>query len=132
MTPPPTTTPPPPTTTPPPPTTTPPPTFSPPPTGECAASYQVTGSWQGGFQAEVTIRNTGTTAMTGWAVTWSFPNGQRIAQLWNGSHTQSGANVTVRNVSWNGALAPNATATFGFLGSWTGTNAAPTPLCTRG
>nr|MDT0660687.1 cellulose binding domain-containing protein [Micromonospora sp. DSM 115978] len=130
--PPPTTTAPPPTTTAPPPTTTaPPPTTTPPPAGACTATYRVTGSWQGGFQGEVTVSNTGSTAMTGWRVTWTFANGQQISQLWNGSHTQSGANVTVTNVSWNGNLAPNGTATFGFLGSWTGTNALPTPQCAR-
>jgi mannan endo-1,4-beta-mannosidase len=32
---------------------------------------------------------------------------------------------------WNGALGPNATTSFGFLGSWNGTNNAPTVTCTR-
>jgi hypothetical protein len=37
--------------------------------------------------------------------------------------------VSVRNASWNGTVAPNGTTTFGFLGSWTGTNTAPTLSC---
>ncbi|BCJ63621.1 cellulose binding domain-containing protein [Polymorphospora rubra] len=131
-TPPPTT--PPPTTPPPttPPPTTPPPT-TPPPGGACAATYQVTNSWPGGFQGEVTVRNTGTSPLTGWVVGWTFPNGQSISQLWSASHTQTGSAVTVRNVAWNGNLAVGASTTFGFTASWTGANGVPSPVtCARG
>jgi len=31
----------------------------------------------------------------------------------------------VRNLSYNGSLAPNASITFGFLANWNGTNAVP-------
>ncbi|MBF9134830.1 cellulose binding domain-containing protein, partial [Plantactinospora sp. S1510] len=102
------------------------------PSGSCSATYSVTGSWQGGFQAEVTVRNTGTSAMTGWTVGWSFANGQSISQIWGGTHTQTGSSVSVRNAAYNGNLAANASTTFGFLGSWTGTNAVPATVgCTR-
>ncbi|MBB4960827.1 cellulose binding domain-containing protein [Micromonospora polyrhachis] len=114
-----------------PPPTTPPPTSSP-PAGACAASYRVTNSWSGGFQAEVTVRNTGSSAVTGWAVGWTFPDGQTISQLWGGTHTQTGANVTVRNLSYNGNLAPNATTTFGFLGTWAGVNGVPATISCTG
>ena len=87
----------------------------------------VTNAWTGGFQAEVTVRNTGPAALSGWTVGWTFGGGQTIAQLWNGTHTQTGAAVTVRNASWNGSLAPGAETTFGFLGSGPATP-APAPL----
>ncbi|RCG20994.1 cellulose-binding protein [Sphaerisporangium album] len=114
------------------PTPTPTVTPTPPPTGGgCAATYKITNSWQGGFGAEVTVRNGGTSAITGWTVAWTFANGQTITQLWNGTPTQTGAAVTVRNMSYNGALAPGASTAFGFNGSWTGTNTAPaTVACT--
>jgi hypothetical protein len=118
-----------------PPTTRPPttPPTSAPPSGGCSATYRVTGSWQGGFQAEVTVQNTGTSAMTGWTVGWSFANGQTISQIWGGTHTQTGSSVSVRNAAYNGNLAANASTTFGFLGSWTGTNAVPATVgCARG
>jgi hypothetical protein len=125
-----------------PPATTPPttpPTATPPttpptsaPAGACTATYQVTGSWPGGFQAEVTVQNTGTSAISGWTVGWTFANGQSVTALWGGTHTQTGATVTVRNAEYNGNLEPGASTTFGFLGSWTGTNAVPSPVtCTR-
>ncbi|WP_281179572.1 cellulose binding domain-containing protein [Micromonospora rosaria] len=96
----------------------------------CAATYRVTGSWTGGFQGEVVVRNSGSTPVAGWTVTWSFPNGQQINQLWGGTHTQTGAAVTVRDAGWNGALGAGASTTVGFLASWTGSNGAPTPTCT--
>jgi cellulase/cellobiase CelA1 len=91
----------------------------------------VANEWSNGFQGEVTIRN-GATAITGWTVTWTFANGQTVSQLWNGSHTQTGANVTVRNAAWNGALPPGGTTTVGFTGTRTGTNAVPASVsCAR-
>jgi hypothetical protein len=33
----------------------------------------------------------------------SFANGQIITELWNGSESQSGANVTATNLSYNGS-----------------------------
>jgi len=91
----------------------------------CTVSYRVTGSWQGGFQGEVKIANTGGTAWSGWSLSWAFADGQQIRQLWNGAVTQTGSAVTVTNASWNAAIAPGGSASFGFLGSWSGTNSTP-------
>lgn len=102
----------------------------PPPTGTCVATYAVTGQWNDGFQGEVSVRNAGTAASSSWTATFSFANGQRVTQSWNATVTQNAAAVTARNVGWNGALAPGATATFGFLGSWSGANTTPTVSCT--
>ncbi|WP_344081839.1 cellulose binding domain-containing protein [Luedemannella helvata] len=95
----------------------------------CAVTYAVTGQWPGGFQAEVTVRNEGTTPFSAWTVTWTYANGQQVTQLWNASHTQSGATVTARNIAWNGSIAAGQSRTFGFLGSWAGANAVPTATC---
>jgi lysophospholipase L1-like esterase len=126
---------------PPPPTTSPTPSISPTvsptpsvsPTGgggRCAAAYRVTSQWTGGFQGEVTVTNTATTAASAWTTTFSYANGQQITQSWNATVAQSGTAVTARNVSWNGSLAPGGSATFGLLASWNGTNTPPTPTCT--
>jgi hypothetical protein len=111
-----------------PPRTTPPVTSA--PAGACVASYTITNSWSGGFQGDVTVRNSATSTLTGWTVRWTFANGQTITQLWNGALTLSGSAVTVKNLDWNSTLAPNATAAFGFLANVTGTNAVPTVTCT--
>ncbi|MFI9290234.1 cellulose binding domain-containing protein [Streptomyces gardneri] len=95
------------------------------PTGACKVAYKVTNQWQGGFQADVTLTNTSTTAWTGWALGWEYPAGQRIGQMWNAAPTQSGTAVTARSAGWNGAVAAGASASFGFTGTWTGTNPVP-------
>ncbi|CAM5427198.1 Xyloglucanase OS=Streptomyces tendae OX=1932 GN=GUR47_01550 PE=3 SV=1 [Streptomyces tendae] len=95
------------------------------PTGACAVTYTITNQWPGGFQADVRLTNTGTSAWNGWSLGWPFANGQRVTQMWNADHTRSDTTVTARNVGWNGTVAPGASVTFGFTGSWTGTNAKP-------
>lgn len=106
------------------------PTVTPTPGGGCTATYTIANQWQDGFQGEVTVKNTGAAATSGWTVGWTFANGQRISQLWNGTASTSGSSVTVRNAGWNGSLAPGASATFGFIASWSGTNTAPALTCT--
>ncbi|WP_179201259.1 cellulase family glycosylhydrolase, partial [Streptomyces scabiei] len=64
-------------------------------TAACAIGYRVTGEWPGGFQGEVVIRNTGTSAVDGWTLRWTFPDSQRVSSLWGGTVAQSGAAVTV-------------------------------------
>lgn len=115
----------------PPPTTTAPPTTTPPPSGQgCTATYALIGEWTGGFQAEVRV-TAGSQAINGWTVTWTYADGQTVSQAWNATVTSSGSTVTARNVSYNGSLGAGASTTFGFLGSWTGRNTAPSSLsCT--
>nr|WP_239311443.1 cellulose binding domain-containing protein [Plantactinospora mayteni] len=114
-------------------TVSPTPTTSPSaPTGLCQVTYAITGQWPDGFQGDVTIRNTGTAAVDGWSLRWSFTNGQRVDQGWGASFTQTGAQVTATNVSWNGLISPGGTATFGFIANWTGGNAKPTAFTLNG
>jgi chitin-binding protein len=110
------------------PNTSPTTTTRPPVPGGCSATYTVTNAWPGGFQAEVRV-TAGTTAITGWTVSWTFANGQQVTQAWNAALTPSGSSVSARNVTWNGGLAPGASTTFGFLGSQSGTNAVPSVSC---
>jgi hypothetical protein len=98
---------------------------TPPPTGACAVTYKITNQWSGGFQADVSLANTGSTAWTGWTLGWAFPDGQKITQLWNADYTQPGASVTAKNLTWNANVAPGSTVGFGFTGSWTGANTKP-------
>ena len=101
--------------------TTPTPTPTPTPTTPgpggpgCGASYRVTNSWPGGFQADVAVSNSGSTVTTGWRVSWTIGSGQTINQVWSGSLTTGGGTATVTNVSYNGSLAPGASTTFGML-----------------
>ena len=116
------------------PTTTSTPTPTPTPTttsgsGTCSGTYSVVNSWQGGFQGQVVVKNTGSGTLNGWSLGWTFPGSQAITDLWNGSYTQSGETVTVSNASYDGCLASGATATVGFTA--TGASASPSSVsCT--
>ena len=125
------------TTTPPtsPPPTSPPPTSPPPtspPPGACHVTYTKTSEWAGGFVANVTIGNTGTAAVNGWQLAFTFPGDQKITNAWNGQESQSGENVTITNESYNGTIAPNANTSLGFQGTWTASDAVPTAFTVNG
>ena len=100
----------------------------------CHVVYTIGSQWPSGFGAGITIDNTGTANWTSWTLTWSFANGQTITQLWNGNETQSGANVTVTNMSYNGSIAAGGSYNgMGFNGSWNNsTNAVPTAFAVNG
>ncbi|MGW3017191.1 glycoside hydrolase family 3 N-terminal domain-containing protein [Streptomyces longwoodensis] len=112
------------------PTPTPTPIPTPTPTdGACTAAFRAVSSWQGGYQAEVTVKNTGAAALTGWSVDWDL-GGSTIASLWNGTLTTAQGRATVRNAAFNGSLSPGATVSFGFTAN--GTAGTPAPHCAAG
>jgi endoglucanase len=97
----------------------------------CRVAYTVGGQWAGGFTANVAVTNLGD-PITGWKLTWSFPAGQRVTQAWNATVTATGDAVTAADAGYNAALATDATASFGFNGSWTATNPAPAAFALNG
>ncbi|MER5945551.1 cellulose binding domain-containing protein [Streptomyces sp. NPDC001904] len=97
------------------------------PTAACTVTYKVTNEWSGGFQADVTLTNTGSAAWNGWSLDWTFADGQKVSQLWNASYTQAGTAVTAKNASWNGTVVAGSSVAFGFTGSRPGAaNGKPT------
>ncbi len=100
--------------------------------GGCKVSYATASEWPGGFVANVTITNAGTTAINGWTLTWTFPGDQKISNAWSTSTSQNGKSVTATNASYNGAIAPGANVSFGFQGTWTSSDAAPTAFSVNG
>ena len=95
----------------------------------CGASYHIDNSWPGGWQTTVTVTNNSSVATKGWTVQWTLASGQSISQLWSGVLSVSGSAVTVRNADYNGAVAPGASTTFGFIGTGSST-AVPVLTCT--
>ena len=94
----------------------------------CAATYRITNQWPGGFSAEVTV-SAGSSPVTSWTVQWTFTAGQTVTQLWNGTLTSAGSTITVRNLSYNGNLNAGGSTTFGFNGTWNGSNPIPIIIC---
>ena len=113
------------------PTRTPTPTASPTPTPTqggktCSAVFRVDSSWGSGFQATVTV-TAGSSAITGWTVTWSWPGSQTITNSWNATLTSSGKAVTAKNMGYNGSLGSGGSTTFGLQGN--GSAVTPTLTC---
>ncbi|GGU58523.1 cellulose binding domain-containing protein [Lentzea flava] len=83
------------------------------------ATFTKTSEWSSGYEAKYTISNGGSSALTSWTVEFTLPSGQSIGSLWDGSHTASGQNITVRS-TWNGNVPVGGSASFGFTVSGSG------------
>jgi Glycosyl hydrolase family 62/Cellulose binding domain len=97
----------------------------------CQISYTISSQWTGGFGANVSITNLGS-PIGSWSLSWTFTAGQTVQQLWNGSYTQSGGNITVTNASYNGSIGTGASTSFGFNGAWNGSNPVPAAFTLNG
>nr|MDT0656771.1 cellulase family glycosylhydrolase [Micromonospora sp. DSM 115978] len=97
----------------------------------CRVVYSTSAQWPGGFTANVNVTNLGD-PLNGWRVGWTFPSGQQVTQAWNATVTASGSQVTATNVSYNANLGTNQTVSFGFNGSWSGSNTAPSTFALNG
>ncbi|WP_194896779.1 cellulose binding domain-containing protein [Catenulispora pinisilvae] len=81
--------------------------------GDCTVTSSVTGSWSTGYQLAFTVTDTGTVAMPDWAVRFAFAGSQTVANAWNVTASQSAQAVTADSASYNGALAPGASTSWG-------------------
>ncbi|MFG2135140.1 cellulose binding domain-containing protein [Streptomyces sp. NPDC048751] len=97
----------------------------------CSVSY-ATNVWQGGFTANVTVANTGSAPVDGWRLAFTLPSGQQITSAWNASVLPSSGAVTASGLAHNASIAPGASQTFGFQGSYSGTFAAPAAFSLNG
>jgi acetylxylan esterase len=111
--------------------TTPAPSTPPPSSGSCRVTYGVN-AWNTGLTASVTITNTSTTGVNGWSLGFTLPSGQTITNGWNATYSPNSGAVTARNVSYNGAIAPNASVSVGFQATHTGNSGKPTAFTLNG
>ncbi|MET9632790.1 cellulose binding domain-containing protein [Lentzea sp. NPDC006480] len=118
-----------------PPTNTPPPAATVPspvpaptaaPVFGCAIDYRVTYRWNVGYNADVTITNTGNRPISGWTLHWTFTRGQIVTDMWNATSKQSGAEVSATNVSYTASIPVGGKQTIGYTGSTRDYN-NPTP-----
>jgi endoglucanase len=103
------------------------PSSSPPPTGGgCSATGTVQTQWTGGYVIQpLTVTNTGSSTINSWTVTFTLPAGHTVTGSWNTTMTVSGQTVTMKNVGFNGTIAPGASnTTVGFQASRPSTSTA--------
>ncbi|MCR3752642.1 cellulose binding domain-containing protein [Lentzea californiensis] len=105
---------------------------APPPAAPCIVVYRINNQWPGAFQADVTIRNVSGALVEAWTVRWRFADGETVTQLWNGTVSQSGADVSVTNAGYNALIVQDGSVTFGFNGAVTGPISAPSSFSVNG
>lgn len=91
----------------------------------CNVQYMMN-QWNVGFSVNINLSNTGTTTISGWTLSFSFSGNQQITQVWNGTLTQTGGNVSIKDAGYNATLTPGASTGLGFNASYSGVNASPT------
>ncbi|MES5824557.1 cellulose binding domain-containing protein [Streptomyces sp. RG80] len=107
-------------------------TSDPPPNTTTCRVTGTVNAWNTGLTSNITIANTGTTAIDGWSLAFTLPDGQTITSGWNADYTAAAGRVTARNVSHNATIAPGASVDIGFQATHTGNPAPPTSYSLNG
>ncbi|WP_431973502.1 extracellular catalytic domain type 1 short-chain-length polyhydroxyalkanoate depolymerase [Micromonospora haikouensis] len=116
------------------PTTTPSPTLpptTPPASGACRVTVAVN-AWNTGLTANLTITNTGASAVNGWSLVFGLPAGQTITSGWNATYSPTSGQVTARNLAYNAAIPANGSIDIGFQVTHGGNAAKPTSFALNG
>ena len=96
-----------------------------------SATFTSPNDWSTGFCTDVTVKNVSTTSTTSWTVVIQLSQAT-MNQIWNAQGTVAGSQLTAKSLAWNGTIAPNGTAIFGFCATKTGTNATRTIISVTG
>ena len=91
---------------------------------QCSVDYK-TNDWGSGFTADLTITNRGTDTINGWTLTYAYSGDQKLANGWNGTWSQSGQSISVKDAGYNATIAAGAAVSTGAQFSYSGTNTAP-------
>ncbi|MFC8733778.1 glycoside hydrolase family 6 protein [Luteimicrobium sp. NPDC057192] len=87
------------------------------PTPTCQVTYRATKVTPHTWAGAVTVRNSGTSTVRGWELTWSYTDGQRAVLGIGARVHQSGDDVTASAPRGAHALRPGATASFALAGT---------------
>lgn len=93
-------------------------TLPPPPSCEVRS---VVRQWSDGFVAHLTVRNTGTTAVDGWTMTWRFWASQQVHGIWGARVVDRPTNSYLRvgNTGRNAVIPPGGSVSLGLVASGT-------------
>ena len=96
-----------------------------PPAAGNGITYTVTSDWGSGFNGQIDIKNSGSTAVNNWVLKFDLPG--QISSLWNGViSTHVGNTYTVTPASWNGSIGAGSSISIGFTASPGGGAVTPT------
>lgn len=93
--------------------------------GACEVTTQVS-AWNTGLTDNVTVTNTGSSAINGWKLSFTLAGGQTVTNAWNATISPSSGTVSATNLSYNAVIPPGGSTSFGYQANHTGNTAAPT------
>ena len=100
-------------------------------TSACKVTNSVS-AWNTGLTDNITIANTGSTAINGWSLKFALASGQTITSGWNATYAPASGQVTATNAGYNGSIPAGGSTTIGFQATHTGNAAAPTGFSLNG
>ncbi|MEU4695246.1 cellulose binding domain-containing protein [Actinoplanes sp. NPDC023714] len=101
-----------------------------PASSSCTVTFRDTNDWGNGYVGQVDIVNSGTRPTGSWTLTFDWPTGwQSLSSGWNATWTQEGRTVRVTS---DASLAPGASTSVGFVGSYSGPNVLPSVFTLNG
>ena len=68
------------------------------------ATFRKVADWGTGWQGDVTIRNTGASALTAWKVEFDLPAGTTVGSFWEADMAAAGSHRTFTGRSWNASV----------------------------
>jgi prepilin-type N-terminal cleavage/methylation domain-containing protein len=83
--------------------------------GACAAVVAIDNSWPQGYQASITVTNTGSVTYSPWTFRWTVPAGVTLNNGWYATVSQTGRVMSAEAPSWSTTLAPGASWAVGFI-----------------
>ena len=89
----------------------------------CDADYKLIEQWADDFKASLTV--TSDSALDDWRLGWTFPDGQRLTEVYGATYDQSGSHVTIEAADYNSDVAAGESFQIYFLGKWEGGNTPP-------
>ena len=78
--------------------------------------FKVISKWDGKFDGEILIRNTGKQTIESWAL--KFDSKQRINNVWNAELISTEEGYIFKNLNWNKDIKPGASVSIGFGADW--------------
>jgi hypothetical protein len=102
----------------------------------CAVDYDVSTGWGSGFVANISVTNTGPSAIDGWTLAFTLPSSTESlsGSDWNANWSSSGQNVLATSLDWDATLAPNSgnTVSIGFVANQNGAYPSPASFTLNG
>lgn len=79
-------------------------------------TFSLTGHWDGGYNANIKLENTGAGVIENWYL--GYEAGNEIANIWNAQvHSHENGKYVIKNAGWNQDIAVGGSVQFGFSGN---------------